>query len=152
MLAFRPEGSQPATARAAPGAMKPKPAEGDWPALARQLPLSGGAKELARNAELQSREGNVFNLVVPKSMAHLAGESFRDKLQAALSTHLGGKAQVCVAQGEVSGPTAAAQDAAENGARHAEAVRAVQNDSLVQDLVNLFGGRVVDSTIREKQP
>jgi hypothetical protein len=33
-----------------------------------------------------------------------------------------------------------------------EATRAVQADGFVQDLVNLFDGRVVDSTIREKQP
>ena len=36
-------------------------------------------------------------------------------------------------------------------ARQAEAARAVKGDSFVQDLVNLFDGRVVDSTIREKQ-
>ena len=36
------------------------------------------------------------------------------------------------------------------GVRHAEAVRAVQGDNFVQELVNLFDGRVVDSTIREK--
>jgi hypothetical protein len=39
----------------------------------------------------------------------------------------------------------------QKGARHAEAVRAVQGDHFVQELVNLFDGRVVDSTIRDKQ-
>ena len=50
------------------------------------------------------------------------------------------------------GATAAAIESAENAARgSAEAARAVQGDRFVQDLVNLFDGRVVDSTIREKQ-
>jgi hypothetical protein len=47
---------------------------------------------------------------------------------------------------------AAALETAEKAARAAEAARAVKGDSFVQDLVNLFDGRVVDSTIREKQP
>jgi len=56
-----------------------------------------------------------------------------------------------VTLGETGGATAAALESADRGARQAEAVRAVQGDSFVRDLVNLFDGRVVDSTIREKQ-
>jgi len=58
---------------------------------------------------------------------------------------------VRVTPGEVRGATAASLDATDRGARQAEATRAVKGDSFVQDLVNLFDGRVVDSTIREKQ-
>ena len=44
-----------------------------------------------------------------------------------------------------------ALEAADRNARKAEAARAVQGDSFVQDLVNLFDARVVDSTIKEKR-
>jgi hypothetical protein len=56
-----------------------------------------------------------------------------------------------VTLGETQGVTAAALETAEKGVRKAEAVRAVQGDKFVQELVNLFDGRVVDSTIQEKQ-
>jgi DNA polymerase-3 subunit gamma/tau len=125
--------------------------DGNWVALARGLAVSGGAKELARNAELKSHEGGVFELVVPKAMAHLAGETYRDKLQQALAAEFGASVKVRVAAGETRGASAAALEAADRSARRAEAAKAVKGDSFVQDLVNLFDARVVDSTIKDKQ-
>ncbi|HEY8069540.1 MAG TPA: DNA polymerase III subunit gamma/tau C-terminal domain-containing protein [Burkholderiales bacterium] len=155
MLAFRPDG--PGIAVAEKKEVKKNESQGkaafdgDWPALVQRLPLSGGPKELARNSELKSRDGAVFGLVLQKSMAHLAGDAFREKLQAALTAHFGSPAKVQVTLGETGGVTAAAREAGDRSARQAEASRAVKGDSFVQDLVNLFDGRVVDSTIREKQ-
>ncbi len=151
MLVFRPnDASAPEKKHAIP---RPQAAtfDGNWPALAIKLPLSGGPKELARNSELRSSAGGIFELVVKKSMSHLAGDGYREKLQAALTAHLGSPIKVRVTSGEIQGTTASALDAADRGARQAEAARAVKGDSFVQDLVNLFDGRVVDSTIREKQ-
>ena len=157
MLVFRPElkisGTGKAEKQIAAKANSSSPAQfdGNWPALVQLLPLSGGAKELARNSELRSSANGVFELVVQKSMAHLTGDGYREKLQGALAAHLGSPVKLRVTPGETRGPTASALDAAERGARQAEATRAVKGDSFVQDLVNLFDGRVVDSTIREKQ-
>jgi len=141
-----------AAARAAPAPGAPgAPFDGDWPALVRRLPIAGGVKELGRNTVLRGESNGVFDLVLPKTMTHLGGEATREKLQAALAAYLGRSVKLQVTPGEVSGPTLAALEAAEKGVRRAEAVKAVQGDSFVQDLVNLFDGRVVDSTIREKQ-
>jgi DNA polymerase III subunit gamma/tau len=154
MLVFRPEELKFSDTKEAKQS-RPEPQssefDGDWPALVQRLPLSGGAKELARNSELKSRDQGVFGLVVQKSMAHLAADGYREKLQAALTAHFGRPVKLQVALGETGGATAAVLEAAERGTRQAEAVRAVQGDSFVQDLVNLFDGRVVASTIREKQ-
>src|SRR3954471_23875141 len=92
MLAFRPEGagralSAPTAAR--PAAKTEAPKAAGWPELIQQLALAGAARELARNAELKRREGNVFELVVPKAKAYLAERSYTDKLKAALELHLG---------------------------------------------------------------
>jgi len=151
MLVFRP--GEPMTSARKDEKPKSRPAEfdGDWVALVQKLPLAGGAKELGRNSELKRHGNGVFELVVQKNMAHLAGEAFKEKLQAGLAAYFGRAAKVQVALGETRGGTAAALESAEKGARHAEAVRAVQGDNFVQELVNLFDGRVVDSTIREKQ-
>src|SRR6185436_469894 len=168
MLAFRPEGPaeklpvaekaaaaprapQPTATAAAPRlpqATAAAPGSGAWPELVAQLQVAGAARELARNAELQRREGNAFDLVVPKSKAFLADRAHTDKLKSALEQHLGAPARVNVSVGDTSGASAAAIESGERDARRAEAVKAVQSDGFVQDLVNLFDGKVVDSTIR----
>jgi DNA polymerase III subunit gamma/tau len=86
---------------------------------------------------------------VPKAKAYLAERSYVDKLKAALEQHLGSVVHVKVAVGEVAGASAAALEAGEREARRAAATQAVQGDGFVQDLVNMFDGKVVDSTIRE---
>ncbi len=172
MLAFRPEGvvqelPQPRAARAAAPAPKPPaaraaepvrppvaagvPASSDWPQLVSELEVTGAARELARNAELRRREGNLFDLVVPKAKAYLAERGYQDKLKLALEKHLGSPVTVKVAVGEVAGVTAAAIEAEDRDARKAAAAKAVHSDGFVQDLVSLFDGKVVDSTIRQKE-
>jgi hypothetical protein len=54
-----------------------------------------------------------------------------------------------VSVGELAGASAAALEAGEREARRAEAARSVQGDGFVQDLVNMFDAKVVDSSIRE---
>jgi len=144
-----PAEKAPIPAAKAPPTMAAAPAaSGAWPELAAQLQVAGAARELARNAELRSREGNVFDLVVPKSKAFLADRAHADKLKAALEQHLGGAVRVNVSVGDTSGASAAAIESGERDARRAEAVKAVQGDGFVQDLVNMFDGKVVDSTVR----
>jgi DNA polymerase-3 subunit gamma/tau len=151
LLAFRPEGA--AQRLPMPPAAKPKQdapkKDSSWPELVQQLPVTGAARELARNAELGRRDGPLFELVVPKGKAYLAERSYVDKLKAALEQHLGSVVNVKVAVGEVAGASAAALEAGEREARRAAAAQAVQGDGFVQDLVNMFDGKVVDSTIRE---
>jgi DNA polymerase III subunit gamma/tau len=151
MLVFRPSDLSSSPGKSNPVKATPTRFDGNWAALVQKLPLSGAAKELARNTELKSHADDLFELTVPKAMGHLAGETYREKLQAALGAHFGRAVKLRVAQGETRGASAAALESVAKGARHAEAVRAVQGDDFVQELVNLFDGRVVDSTIRDKQ-
>ena len=163
MLAFRPEGgaralppgkprdaAAGAPPRAAAGA--PAAASGPWPDLVRELPVSGAARELARNAELVRREGRSFELVVPRAKAYLAERAYVDKLKSALEQHLGAAVLLKVSPGEISGVTPAAIEAGERQARRVAAEQSVQADGFVKDLVNLFDGKVVDSTIRDSVP
>ena len=156
MLAFKPEGvapnlpvSKPAkpAAESAPLSMPSKSA--DWPELVQQLPVAGAARELARNAALQRRDGNLFELLVPKAKAYLAERSYADKLKAALEQYLGNSVTLKVAVGEIAGATAAALEAGEREGRRAAAAQSVQSDGFVKDLVNLFDGKVVDDSIRD---
>jgi DNA polymerase-3 subunit gamma/tau len=156
MLAFRPEGvgsslPVPKSEGAKPVAIaKPKAAaSGEWPQLVQALPVTGAARELARNAELKRHENGVFEFTVPKAKAYLAERNYVDKLKAALEQHLGSPVRVNVSVGEVAGATAAAFEAGERAARRAEAVKSVQGDGFVQDLVNMFDAKLVDSSLRE---
>jgi DNA polymerase III subunit gamma/tau len=157
MLAFRPDGVDVKPARSA-GTMPqarsvatPRVgAPSSWLELVQQLALAGAARELARNAELQRRDGNAFDLVVPKAKAYLVERTYTDKLKTALEQHLGGAVVLKVAVGETSGTSAAALEAEEREARRAAATQSVQSDGFVKDLVNLFDAKVVDSTIKQE--
>jgi DNA polymerase-3 subunit gamma/tau len=153
LLAFRPEGAGRALPQPKGAAAKPLPTPSaqskGWPEIVQQLPVTGAARELARNAELRRRDGALFELVVPKAKAYLAERSYVDKLKSALEQHLGSATTLKVSVGEVAGATAASLEAGEREARRAAAAQAVQSDGFVQDLVNLFDGKVVDATIRE---
>ena len=159
MLAFRPgvptaeirtaspvQASAPAAApkRAAPAVAGEF--DGDWPGLAAQLALGGAPKELARNSVLRNYENGVFDLTVPKSLSHLVG--FHDKLKMALEQRLGRTVSVKVTAGEVNGESAAAQEAARENSRRTEISKAIHGDAFVKDLVTMFDGKVIESTIK----
>jgi len=133
----------PGAAAAATGAF-----DGDWPGLVGRLQVAGAARELARNSALARHADGVIELVVPKSMSHLAERGYQEKLKAALEQHIGRPLTLKVAPGDVAGATAAALEAGARDARRAEAARTVQGDRFVQDLVDIFDAKVVGSSIR----
>ena len=122
--------------------------DGNWANLVARLAVTGVAKELARNAELVHRGEASFDLVVPRSMPHLSERGYCDKLKAALEQHFGRPVQLRVAPGELQGSSVAALEAGARVAKRAETSRAVKDDRFVQDLVNLFDGRVVEPGAR----
>jgi len=142
MLAFRPD--VPATGAIKVPEKKSGSFDGDWPALARELPATGAAKELARHSELKRHAEGMFELAVPKSLAHLADKAYQDKLRAALEQHFGRPVKIAVQFAESAGETTASRESGEREARRAEAARAMQGDAQVRGLVDLFDGRVVD--------
>jgi DNA polymerase-3 subunit gamma/tau len=161
MLAFRPEHADvsagvgkaaapppPRDAKRGKGASPQMPFDGDWPALVRQLPVGGAAGEVARNSALARYAAGAIELVVPKSMAHLAERNYQEKLKAVLEQHFGSALVLKVVAGNANGETAAGLEAGERAARHADAARAVQGDKFVQDLVDTFDAKVVGSSIK----
>jgi DNA polymerase-3 subunit gamma/tau len=131
-----------------PGVAPSAAFDGDWPGLVGRLQVAGAARELARNAALARHGEGVIELVVPRSMGHLAERSYQEKLKLALEQHFGRPLVLRVAPGDVLGATAAALEAGERESRRAEAARTVQGDKFVQDLVDIFDAKVVGSSIR----
>jgi DNA polymerase III subunit gamma/tau len=165
MLAFRPEGatvvpvdapartgipsSKNGAAAASPqGAVASPPFDGDWPGLVGRLPVAGAARELARHSVVSKYADGLIELVVPKSMSHLAERSYQEKLKEVLERHFGRPITLKIAPGEIGGASAAALEAGEREAKRAEATRTVQGDKFVQDLVDMFDAKVIGSSIR----
>lgn len=118
---------------------------GDWPALAVDLPLKGISYQLAFNSELMALEGNTLKLNVP--VPQYAEASQVAKLKSALADKLGRNVEVLVEVGAAR-RTAAAHDAATRAQRQQAAEREIGADPFVQSLIREFGASIVPGSIR----
>ncbi|CAB3776892.1 DNA polymerase III subunit gamma/tau [Paraburkholderia fynbosensis] len=122
---------------------------GDWPALAADLPLKGISYQLAFNSELMALDGSTLKLNVP--VPQYAEASQVAKLKAALAERLGRQVDVLVEVGAAR-RTAAAHDAAMRAQRQQEAEREIGADPFVQSLIREFGASIVPGSIRPITP
>jgi len=159
MLAFRPgvagENLPAPSAASAPSKATKRVAEGragappgDWPALVRELKVTGATRQLAERSELAALSESKVELRLPPDAKYLAEKVYVDKLKAALQERLGGAVSVSIQIGETSGKSVAALKEGERQARQEQANAAIQEDSFVQELVEQFGGSVVGSSIK----
>jgi DNA polymerase-3 subunit gamma/tau len=168
MLAFRPGGPgeqgkapvrKPAVAPATPAGVvvtQARPAaavprqeavpvraakfDGDWPALARQLKVSGLAQQLARQSELKQFDGNFMQLAIPSSARHLAEKPYQDKLSSALSEHFGMPVRLDIVMGETRGDSV--QD---------RAVASINQDGFVREMLERFDATIDQASIQPEQ-
>ena len=123
--------------------------DGNWPALARLLPLRGVVQQLACQSELlgcDSIEGGlVLRLRVPVETLLTAGSS--DKLATALTKHFGKLIKLEAEIGAVA-HTAHAQVLVEQASRQQAAEDSMQNDPFVQTLIREFGATIVPGSIK----
>jgi DNA polymerase III subunit gamma/tau len=129
--------------------MDPLGFNGDWPALAVDLPLKGISYQLAFNSELMALEGSTLKLNVP--VPQYAEASQVAKLKAALIERLGQNIDLLVEVGPAR-RTAAAHDAAMRAQRQQEAEREIGADPFVQSLIREFGASIVPGSIRPITP
>lgn len=122
--------------------------DGNWPAVAAQLPLRGVAQQLAMQAELINcnSDGNavVFNLRVPIETWRTPGNV--EKLTAALAERFGRAVRVDTELGAVW-YTASAEAQAFRAACLKAAEETVANDPFVNSLLSTFDAWVVPGSI-----
>jgi DNA polymerase-3 subunit gamma/tau len=116
--------------------------DGDWPTLARKLPIGGMAKQLAQQSELLEFDGQSITIAIAHSARHLAEKSYQDKLRSSLREHFGSPILLTV---DVAAQTAGntAQD---------RAVAAINKDEFVSELLQQFDATVVETSINPEQP
>ena len=132
----------PRTAAASPASPQ------EWPVLVASLKLGGMARMLAQHCELIRRNHDRFELRLPEAHRHLLEKAYRDKLQAALEEHVGGRVALDIALGEATGTSPAALEDQDRQARQRQAVEAIDRDPFVRDLVENFDARVADESIK----
>ncbi|MCO5121618.1 MAG: DNA polymerase III subunit gamma/tau [Burkholderiaceae bacterium] len=120
--------------------------DGDWPALARQLAVSGIAREFMQQSELVAANGLEFTVRVP--IRALAAAATVARARAALAEHFGAEVRLTVETGKVQGPTAVAIAREVDEQRLARAQADIEADPFVRTLIDDFKGAIVPGSIR----
>jgi DNA polymerase-3 subunit gamma/tau len=141
-----------AAAPAAPPRSDPSSSafDGDWPALARRLTLTGFVRQFMDQSELLGVESDVFHVRVP--IRPLAEGTTVGKVTDALSAALGRPVRLRVEVGAINGVTAAAQAEQQRGEQLAQARSALDADPFVRALVRDFGASIVADSVAPLPP
>jgi DNA polymerase-3 subunit gamma/tau len=123
----------------------------DWSSLQESLELSGAARELARNLQLESAGRERWKFLVPDTLRHLGSETVVQNLQSALSARLGYAVMLDLhtASEPVESVAAAVERTEIN--RMSEAERAIDEDATVREIKEKFGAKIVPDSIQPLQ-
>ncbi|MDR3299056.1 MAG: DNA polymerase III subunit gamma/tau [Candidatus Accumulibacter sp.] len=140
--------SSAATAR--PVQLSPASAEKspDWHTLLAALKLGGMARELGQHCELRSLTGDRVVLCLSPTHRHLQIKAAQDKLQQALSEHLGCPTRLSIELDEVSGETPADTAQRQRQERQEHAVEVIEQDPFVRAAIDMFDATLIESSIQ----
>ena len=123
----------------------------DWTSLQASLKLSGAARELARNLQLESSENNRWKFLVPDTLEHLGSKSVVQSLQTALSARLGHPVMLDLHTANKPLQSVAAAAEAAEVSRMSEAERAINDDPTVKQIREKFAAKIVPDSIQPIQ-
>ena len=169
MLAFRPQGL-PSAAGAGAGKSdaaapqdkpvrpapvqdhRPRPASPArgaqaWPDILAQLNLGGMTREMAGHCVLVSRDENRIRLVLDAAHAHLLSPQRQQRLEQALRARLGEGLRLEIETAAPAEETPAARRERERRERQQAAAEAIERDSGVKVLQEVFDARIVPETV-----
>jgi DNA polymerase-3 subunit gamma/tau len=128
-----------------------KTAPVDWHSLQASLKLSGGARELARNLQLESSDGDRWVFLVPDALRHLGSDSTVKMLQAALSEWAGHAVMLDLHVSSEPLHSVSASEERVRIRRMTEAEQAIEDDATVTELREKFGATIVPDSIQPLQ-
>ncbi|HLT26139.1 MAG TPA: DNA polymerase III subunit gamma/tau [Zeimonas sp.] len=136
-----------ATPARAPAAEGPaRRFDGDWPALAARLNVTGLLRQFMEQSELLEADGLRLRVRVP--IRPLAEAGTVRRVREALAAHFGADVRLDVEVGRVEGPTAAVVSAQERADRLAQARASIESDPFVRTLIEEFDGSIVPGSVR----
>jgi len=122
----------------------------NWLTIINGLKLTALARQLADNSAFIGFENGKVTLTIATELAHLAGKKPQERLEAALSQHLGQEVKLVFQDGvkSSSSSTLATERAEQASADQAQAKASIHNDPAVDAMKEAFGARVIESTIK----
>ncbi len=127
-------------------------ADDDWVALQGNLDITGQARELARNVQLQARSEDRWDFVIAPSLRHLGSETCVNRLGQAISKKMGHPVRIKLIDSEGQDiVTAAALDEQKIRQNMSEAEKAISDDPTVKALKEQLGARIVEDSIQPLQ-
>jgi len=143
--------ASPAARSEAPRAAPPdrQPFDGDWPALAARLDVSGFVRQFMEQSELLETDGPRLRVRVP--IRPLAEPGTVRRVREALAAHFGADVRLDVEVGPVQGRTAAVVSAQQRADRQAQAQAAIESDPFVRTLIDEFDGSIVPGSVRPRE-
>jgi len=120
----------------------------DWHRLVERLPLQGMVRVLANNCAMIRREGNTFHLEMAPAHSSLRNSKLEERLQEALSAHLGEriKLQFTVTRPSEETPAAFQERVSQDRLRTAQ--EAIARDNQIKTIQEMFDARIVPDSIR----
>ncbi len=131
-----------------PALFRPASALGEWRDVLPALKLGGMARELAQHCELRGSDGGQINLRLAPTHRHLQMKPAQDKLQLALSEHLGRPVQLRIELADVERLTPAAEARIGRKELQDRAVAAIEKDGFVRDIIEMFDATLIESSIK----
>jgi DNA polymerase-3 subunit gamma/tau len=139
------------SAAPAPPTEAPRKADGTtWAGMIEKLGLVAVPRVLAENCELVTLDAERIELRLPKA-AYERYKSGEERLKAALRKHLGPALQIKISVGPSNGDSPADIAGRERDRQQAKAVAEIEQDPFVRDLVENFGARVNENSIKPIQ-
>ncbi|MCD6681179.1 MAG: DNA polymerase III subunit gamma/tau [Burkholderiaceae bacterium] len=123
--------------------------DGDWPALAARLDVSGFVRQFMEQSELLDADGLRLRVRVP--IRPLAEPGTVRRVREALAAHFGADVRLDVEVGPVRGQTAAGVSAQQRADRQAQAQAAIESDPFVRTLIDEFDGAIVPGSVRPRE-
>jgi len=119
--------------------------DGDWPALARRMALTGRPGQFMTQSQLEGFEGDVIRLRVP--IEQLADKKLVGRVSDAIEKQIG-PIKLQVAVGRIDGETAAAEVESERLDRLDQARASLEADPFVKTMRNEFDATIVPDSVR----
>jgi len=135
------------------GGQTPAPAgQLDWERTVAALGLRGLAGELGANTVCLGMEEDRVRLALAPEHAHLGEDRYRERLEQALSQHLGRKLRIELRRERPPAETPADAGRRRSEERRAEAERAIAADPVVQALQERFDAQVETGSVQPLDP
>lgn len=119
----------------------------EWETIVSQLAVEGLVRELAANCVLKERRDDAIHLVLGASHVHLHNSKYEKRLEQALQQHYNTPLALRVEVGEQQRHTPMQLAAQRNRERQRDAEAAIDSDSNVQALREVFGAKIVPDSV-----